>query len=273
MRKLFLMLAVLLLASAAYAVEISCTSDLDVVTVSYTAVAEANIPRAFGLNIQLNNAETITSVTVLDPNYWVYPGSYPGDPNGPVGQVTHSSDTLPGIDTNGITIEMGSLHYPPEANSVNAPDLSNDLLSFTVSGGCEVNIVGNAARGKVVFYNATNEDDGRDVGYTGCSVSVCCPGDGDCDFDLDLDDYGGLKGKLAYADYLIGDYLVLPPEVNATTGFLWDPLYDIDQDEDLDLDDYGTLKGKLAYADYLIGDYLVLPPDVNVTTGFLWPCQ
>ena len=174
MRKLLLMLAVLLLASAAYAVDvtISCTAESNVVTVSYTATAEANIPRAFGLDIWLNNGEKIHNVTPLDPNYWVYPGSYPG--NDPNGDPCDSDDTLPGVDTNGITIEMGSLHYPPEVNSPNNPEITNELLSFTVTGDCDVNIAGNAARGKVVFYDAENEDDGKVVVYTGCTVSIGC---------------------------------------------------------------------------------------------------
>jgi hypothetical protein len=174
MRKLFLMLAVLLVASAAYAadVTISCTADGNVVTVSYEASAEANIPRAFSLDIQLSTDATITDVTPLDPNYWVYPGSYGDDPCTPVGDPCDSDDTLPGEDSNGLTIEMASLHSPPEVNSPNAPDISNALLSFKVSGSgdCNVYISGNAARGKVVFYDATNEDDGRDVVYTGCTV-------------------------------------------------------------------------------------------------------
>ena len=176
MRTLFLMLAVLLLASAAYAadVTISCTADGNVVTVSYTASVDVNIPRGLGLDIKLSNAETINTVTPLDPNYWVYPGSY-GDTNDPVGDPCDSSDTLPGEDSNGITIEMGSLHWPPEVNSPNAPEISNDLLSFKVTGDCNVTISGNAARGKVVLYDATNEDDGRDVVYTGCVVGGCFP--------------------------------------------------------------------------------------------------
>jgi len=176
MRKLFLMLAVLLVASAAYAADatISCTADGNVVTVSYTASAEANIPRAFSLDIQLSTDATITDVTPLDPNFWVYPGSYGDDPCTPVGDPCDSDDTLPGEDSNGLTIEMASLHSPPEVNSPNAPDISNALLSFKVSGDCNVYISGNAARGKVVFYDATNEDDGRDVVYTGCTVTGDC---------------------------------------------------------------------------------------------------
>jgi hypothetical protein len=174
MRKLFLMLAVLLVASTAYAadVTVSCAqvADTNEVIVSYVASAEANIPRAFALDIQLDNDETILSVTPLDPNYWVYPGTYPGGE--PIGDPCDSSDTLPGIDTNGVTIEMASLHSPPEVSSPNAPEQLNDLLSITVSGTCNMSIAGNAARGKVVLYDATNEDDGRDIVYTGCTINI-----------------------------------------------------------------------------------------------------
>jgi hypothetical protein len=273
------MLAVLLVASAAYGadVTISCTAEANLVTVHFEASAEVNIPRAFALDIELDNAEKIHNVTPLmdDPNeFWVYPGTYPASPGSPVGDPCDSDDTLPGEDHNGVTIEMASLHSPPEATSPNAPGQSGDLLSFTVTGSCNVNITGNAARGKVVFYDATNEDDGRDVVYTGCPVLICCPGDGDNDEDYDLDDYGAMVGKLQYAKYLTGKYLVVPPEVNETVGFLWDPCYDMKpQDNDIDLDDYGTMVGKLQYAKYLTGKYLVVPTDVNATVGFLWDCN
>lgn len=278
MRKLFLMLAVLLVASAAYAadVTISCTADGNVVTVSYSAIAEANIPRAFALDIRLSTDATITDVTPLDPNYWVYPGSYGEDPCTPVGDPCDSDDTLPGEDSNGITIEMASLHSPTgSVANPNAPEPNNALLSFKVSGSddCNVYISGNAARGKVVFYDATNEDDGRDVVYTGCEVVFggcpTCPGDLDGDNDYDLDDFSALKGKLVYAKYLTGEYLILPDD--PTTGFLWDECGDMmTQDNDIDLDDFSALKGKLVYAKYLTGEYLVEPDDP--TTGFLWDC-
>jgi hypothetical protein len=213
MRKLFLMLAVLLVASAAYGadVTISCAQvgSTNEVTISYLASAEVNIPRAFALDIKLSNAETIYAVTPLDPNYWVYPGSYPSDPNGPVGNTGDSSDTLPGIDSNGVTIEMASLHSPPEVTSPNNPEVTNDLLSIFVTGGCDVNIVGNAARGKVVFYDATNEDDGRDVVYTGCAVSMLVCDDYCLAADICKTDYSQPgDGVITIEDYywLVGYY-------------------------------------------------------------------
>lgn len=247
MRKLFLMLAVLLLASTAYAadVTISCTADGNEVTVSYTASADVNIPRGLGLDIKLNNDETITSVTPLDPNFWVYPGTY-GDTNVPIGDPCDSSDTLPGIDSNGVTIEMGSLHSPPEVNSPNAPDISNDLLSFTVSGDCNVAITGNAARGKVVFYDATNEDDGRVVVYTGCEVVLGCPtcvGDLNGDNIKKLVDMYMLRGKLITAYNLTGLYEV--PKGDPTVGYLWDDCGDMNGDDFLKLVDMYMLRGQL----------------------------
>jgi hypothetical protein len=181
MKKLcFVLTALLLAVPAAYAadVTISCTDDGDEVTVSYTASADANKPRAFGLNIELNNGETITSLTLLDPNYWVYPGTIDinesgvieNDGNG-IGQQDDAAypDTLYGLDSNGITIEIGSLHSPPEYDSPNAPDLSSDILKFTVSGDCNVAISGNAARGNVVLYDTT----AADVDYgSGCTVTI-----------------------------------------------------------------------------------------------------
>ena len=183
MKKLCFMLTALLLAvPAAYAADVtlSCAQvgDTNEVTVSYTASADANKPRAFGLDIELNNGETITSLTLLDPNYWVYPGTIDINASGVIvydgngiGQQDDAAypDTLYGLDSNGITIEIGSLHSPPEYDSPNAPDLSSAILKFTVSGDCDVAISGNAARGNVVLYDAT----AADVDYgSGCTVSI-----------------------------------------------------------------------------------------------------
>jgi hypothetical protein len=251
MRKLFLMLAVLLVASTAYAadVTVSCAqvADTNEVIVSYVASAEANIPRAFALDIQLDNDETILSVTPLDPNYWLYPGTYPGGE--PIGDPCDSSDTLPGIDTNGVTIEMASLHSPPEVSSPNAPDQLNDLLRIFVSGTCNMSISGNAARGKVVLYDATNEDDGRDVVYTGCTITIPPPGCATCPGDLNGDsikklvDMYMLRGKLITAYNTTGLYEVCKDD--PTVGYLWDICGDMNADNCLKLVDMYMLRGQL----------------------------
>jgi hypothetical protein len=235
MRKLFLMLAVLLIASVAYAADatVYCTVDGNEVTVSYTASAEANIPRAFGLDIQLDNGEAIDGVTVLSTDYWVTPGSYPG--TDPLGDPCDSTDTLPGLDSNGITIEMGSLHSPPEVSSPNAPALAGDLISFTVTGECNVAISGNAARGKVVFYDATNEDDGKDVVYTGCTVVLAC----DCVGDINGDNW--IRTNDISALVLFLNSLGSPYRCPSSNASCWDDCYDINGDNWIRTNDISAL--------------------------------
>jgi hypothetical protein len=169
MKKLICVLTLLLLASTAMAnVTISCAQvgDTNEVIVSYVATEDANKPRGMGLEITADSGATIGNVTPLspDPNgYWVFPGSIDvNDVNFPSG-TPHANDI-----TGGIIVEMGSLHYPAEVNSVNAPGDSGDLLSFTVSGDCNVSIAGNAARGNVVNYDA----EAADAVYSGCTVTL-----------------------------------------------------------------------------------------------------
>jgi hypothetical protein len=66
-----------------------------------------------------------------------------------------------------MTVEMGSLHYPPEVTSPNAPGISSDILEFKVSGDCNVTISANTARGGVVLYSAVEASTNLD---TSCSV-------------------------------------------------------------------------------------------------------
>jgi len=249
MRKLFLMLAVLLLASAAYAtdVTISCAQvgDTNEVIVSYVASKDVNIPRGMGLDIQLNTADEIHDVTLLDTNYWVHPGTY-GDTNDLVADPCDSGDTLPGEGSNGVTVELGSLHSPPEVTSPNAPAISNDLLSFTVTtapgSSCNVSIAGNAARGKVVFYDATNEDDaGRSVTYTGCTVTIPPDGCPTCVGDTDRNTYVYIDDYQAMLILLLGE----PSRFIGGPGYgddpRYDPCYDMDSNNYIYIDDYQAL--------------------------------
>jgi hypothetical protein len=177
MKKIMLLvLAVAVIAVPAWAVvNITATvetvlvngtpADTDMVVISYEVIAEANNVRAFGLDITVQdpcgdpNADPhIVDIIEyeLNADYWVYPGSIDineagevndvgtpvADPCGPV-----PIDTLPGIGSYGITIEMGSL-YVGEAN---APDTSGVLLKFVVDDNCLVNVSDNVSRGGVVM--------------------------------------------------------------------------------------------------------------------------
>ncbi len=181
MRKLCFVLTTLLLTTPAFAgVTISCEQagayDANVV-VSYEASDDANLPRGFGMNIMLNNDETITGITSASGDYWVYPGTINisggaiidyGDPVAPQDPCFPGRE-LGGIDTNGMTIEMGSLYNDPcDPCHPSPPPTSGELLRFTVSGDCNVSIEGNAARGNVVLETTVEAS----VVYTGCEVVV-----------------------------------------------------------------------------------------------------
>jgi len=167
MKKMFLMLAVMLLVSSAYAadVTISCAQTGSPgdgeVTVSYAATTQADTPRGMGLLIELSAGE-IASVTKNTSNgYWVYPGSivvedanqYNGDPV-----------AAGGVGQSSMVIEMGALHSPTGVG--NGPAQSGQVIKFTVSANCDVTISADATRGGVVNYDA----DESDVTYTGCTI-------------------------------------------------------------------------------------------------------
>jgi hypothetical protein len=186
MRKLCFILTVLLLTAPSFGgVVISCAqvSDTNEVTVSYTATDDANRPRAFGLDIQLDNSSmTIDGIVSGTENedYWVYPGTIVitsgsitdlGTPIAP----SDDPGALGGIDTSGMTVEMGSLYNDPcdpEHNS--APALTGILFRFAIDGygDCNVVISGNSARGNVVLEDT---EPAGDVTYNSCLVSIPPP--------------------------------------------------------------------------------------------------
>jgi len=160
MRKVILILAVVSFAVPAWAaVTINCeqVGTTNVCLVKYVN-GEAKKVRAFALDITVTTGKTITAVDdSVSAWYTIYPGSIVIVD----GNVTDSgtavadpcdlpSDTKGGIDTNGITIEMGALYSPPD--DANGPPNSGDLLRFTVSAlPCHVTIKENQGRGGVVL--------------------------------------------------------------------------------------------------------------------------
>jgi hypothetical protein len=195
MKKLGLIGAVLLLvATPVWAVhsrvDITCTADGNVVTVNYKVNPTADEPnkvRALALDIMVDNPAKINDVNnypvynVNDPTsyqqkYWVYPGSIVitngivTDSNTPVASATRFPvGTLPGLDSNGVTVEMGSLYSPTGDNSPNAPGTSGTLLKFKVChvfNGCKVKIRENVIRGGVVLTNPTADPDVNSPDYT-----------------------------------------------------------------------------------------------------------
>ena len=163
MKKVFLVLAVLFLASPAWAaVTISCSVDSNCVTVDYNNT-EPNHVRGFGLDITVDNGAKITAVTSFVADYNIYPGSIDingqtgdVDANGsPIGDaVKYPNVTQPGVGFGGVTVEMGALYEGGPA-SVNAPADDGILFKVYVDKDCNVTIAGNVARagGGIVMEN------------------------------------------------------------------------------------------------------------------------
>jgi len=186
MKKIILALVVLMLAAPAWAeVVITCAQvpDTNEVVISFNATTEANLVRAFGLNIQLDDDATIIGVGNVNPDYYIHPGTiqitgneitYGGTPVAEYDDL--QSDTLLGLDSNGVTIEMASLYYPPDPTHVNAPAKSGVLLSLYVSRPTApdlqtcLTISGNVARAGSSGVVMEDPDEDPTVSPTGCCV-------------------------------------------------------------------------------------------------------
>jgi hypothetical protein len=182
MRKVSLILAVLLFTVPAWAVvTITCQQigSTDEVLVSYDASTEPNKVRAFALDITVDAGSIIdvdANIADYDPNYNIYPGSIvivDGEVNDPGNAVAdpcdYPPDTQPGLNSTGITVEMGALYDPPE--DANGPPTSGDLLKFRVTATCNVSIAENDARGGVVL---TDPNADPCVVAPGCFVQLGC---------------------------------------------------------------------------------------------------
>jgi hypothetical protein len=156
MKKIVFALAVLMFATPALAeVQIICEQvpNEPNIVIKYVCTEGEDV-RCFGLNIQLNNAETISAVECLSTDYYVYPGQFSYDGVTPsFGSCVCGSgypDTLPGLDSNGVTIEMCSLYAAEDPEHQNPPAASGDLVKLTVTGECLLEITENGIRGGVI---------------------------------------------------------------------------------------------------------------------------
>jgi len=179
MRKLcFVLTALLLTVPAMATIQITCAQvdDTNVVVVNYNAVADGNMPRAFGLDITVS-AGVIASLVSHNGDFWVHPGNIViTDGNvtsegSPVALVTDPC-ALGGIGTSGMTIEMGSLYADGDPDHNTPPANSGELLRFIVSTDCTVTVAGNPARGNVV--NETTAEAVTNL-PTDCNVVVTPP--------------------------------------------------------------------------------------------------
>lgn len=157
MKKILFTLVVLLFAGQAWAaVEISGAQvgSTDEAIISFDARVEPNLVRAFSFNIQTDNDANIIAVTGVNADYYIYPGTIQIDAAGVVSdygspaapQSDLPSDTLAGIDTNGVTVELASLYAPVGPASPNQPDPCGPILSIRVSKPCCLTITANVSR-------------------------------------------------------------------------------------------------------------------------------
>ncbi|MHC4546168.1 MAG: hypothetical protein ACYSYL_16895 [Planctomycetota bacterium] len=118
------------------------TEEENEVIISFETTSEPNLIRAFALDIRFGNDVNIIDVTGINPDYYIFPGTIQIDAQGnvmdfgtPAAEYSDlPSDTLPGLDSNSITIEMASLYAPVGIGSPNSPNDFGDLVSIRVSG-------------------------------------------------------------------------------------------------------------------------------------------
>jgi hypothetical protein len=176
MKKIVFAVAILLLASPAWALDIWCVNDTNLVTVKYDGARGDPCTRAFALDIRLDGDGTISDVQCLSASFGfqIYPGSIDIDSLGNVDDwgSCKCGGSYPGTldDVNAMTIEAGSLY---EEGVDEDPCDAGDLVSFIVSGTGLVNVTlsENTIRGGVV-----DEDAGEVTpSITDCNVNLPYP--------------------------------------------------------------------------------------------------
>jgi hypothetical protein len=180
MKKVVFALAVVLLGSQAWALDVWCTVDGCDVTVKFSGADGPPRLRGMALDISVSAGKIVDVVCLsADYGYQIYPGSISVDSSGNVTEwgSCKCDGSYPGTldDVNAMTIEMASAY---EAGVDPDPCDAGNMVSFRVSDGCPawlaaVTIMVNEIRGGVV-----DEDVGTVIPYiTECNVPFGC---GEC---------------------------------------------------------------------------------------------
>jgi hypothetical protein len=182
----------LMLSITAWAgVTIDCSIDgSNRVTISYDASAETELVRAFALDVTVDSGQTINSVVSTNPDYGIYPGSIMIDASGNVtdygspiaAQSDYPGDTLGGVGTSGVTIEMASLYAAGET----PPAAADDLITLQLSGPGVVTVNENVIRGGVVMEDP--QVPANPTLPTQCDAGAGCKGDVNGDQAVNTDD-------------------------------------------------------------------------------------
>ncbi|MHC4645108.1 MAG: hypothetical protein ACYTBJ_06385 [Planctomycetota bacterium] len=222
MKKIMFVFTALLMAAPAFGdvtITLAVGPGPNNVTVGFTS-NEPNNVRAFALDIAIDDpCARIVDVNCVSAGYFIYPGSITIDDSGVVADYGTcvgnpaqgpAGGTQPGLGTQGVTIEMGSLYEvgvdPPPAQSAN-------LVIITIEGcdsdcpedGVTVSVAENTTRGGVVMENPyeivtvdTSDTVVADLpsGCGGCSPCLTCVGDLNCDGWITLADLYCIIGLL-----------------------------------------------------------------------------
>lgn len=165
MKKVLVLMLLLLTAPAMAAVTITLTenpAESGIVEVSYSC-SDADLPRAFGLDVTVSGACEITGVTNVNSNFRVYPTAIKNDPAGKIGG-SPVVGSLPSGAGGSISLEMSTLYGVGDPCGFVNPPAASGLLCKIVTGGTvnsfgitngygQVTVSENTQRGGVVMEN------------------------------------------------------------------------------------------------------------------------
>lgn len=186
MKKIIAALLVLALAAPAFATTVTATQISGTeVKISYSGGTP--VPRGFGIDVTLDTAAIFDSSTEISTDYWVTlstlgwrSSSRIASPfvRDPVADADVHPDTLPGYDSNGVTLEMGSLYGNATGLALtipaSAPPTTGDLVTLVVDVNlitepnlAAVGMANNTARGGIVL-----EGGGAGSTYNGTAMYI-----------------------------------------------------------------------------------------------------
>ncbi|MHC4395336.1 MAG: hypothetical protein ACYS1A_06735 [Planctomycetota bacterium] len=260
MKKMFLILTIVLIATPAWAgiiIEAAPSYECNEITITYDVDdSDANLPRAFALEVSLTqeNDANIIEVTYVHPEFHVYPGSIVITG----GVVTDQGTPVAWSDVNNMIVEMGSLWAPEDPCHTTAPDPEGILLKFTVTADCHVDLEQNAIRGGVVIEDTTIAPGPSYVTLIECdmsNVTLCCKGDVTGDTAVSIADLSAIVAALspAYAG-TTPPYTACPPPAGVEAG-------DVTGDSCLSIADLSAVVAYLS------------PAYASTTPPFTGPCM
>jgi hypothetical protein len=275
MKKIFMIMAVLMLVSPAWAVvTITATpgagADCNEVTVGYSVTGPNNV-RGFALDVTVD-AGTIGGIvsgsykigesTSAEPGYGIFPGTIviaggaPTSWGEPLADPCDDPDgTLDGPGSMGMTVELASLYK----EDVNEPDSSGTLFKFWVTADCTVSIDENTTRGGIVMEDPDEASGFNPAGSTCVVTCVACTNPGqatnpnplDTAIDVDVDaDLSWTAGTGAASHDVYFGTTNPPAFQTQQTGTTYDP---------------GTMANSTTYY-WQIGEV----NDCGTTAGVVW---